>query len=94
MLAIISIKLGVKLLRNTPNDTVSQVGNNLKENTANLPFSEVKNYKLENPKNITTSTHLNVNLLRNKFTLIEELIKSKLDIFLPSETKTDNSFPD
>lgn len=53
MLAIISIKLGVKLLRNNPNDTVSQVGNNLKENTANLPFSEVKNYKFENPKNIT-----------------------------------------
>ena len=48
------------------------------------PFSEVKNYKLENPKNITIG-HLNINSLRKKFILIE-LIKSKLDIFLISES--------
>ena len=47
---------------------------------AGSPFSEVKNNKLENPKNITIG-HLNVNLLRNKFISIEELIISKLDIF-------------
>ena len=55
-----------------------------------LPFSEVKNYKLENSKNITIG-HLNVNLLRNKYISIEELIKSKLDISLVSETKIDHS---
>ena len=80
------------VLNNTPNEAVSQVRNNLNENTADSLFSEVKNYKLENPKNITVS-HLNVNSLRNKFISIGELIKSKLDIFLVSETKIDHSFP-
>ena len=37
--------------------------------------------------------HLNVNSLRNKFELLEELIKEKIDIFLISETKFDSSFP-
>ena len=71
---------------------LSQVRNNRNENTADSLFSEVKNYKLENSKNITMS-HLNVNSLRNKFISTEELIKSKLDIFLVSETKIDHSFP-
>ena len=79
------------VLNNTPNEAVSQVCNNLNENTANSLFSKVKNCELENPKNITIS-HLNVNSLRNKFISIEELIKSKLDIFLVSETKIDHSF--
>ena len=80
------------VLNNTPNEAVSQVHNNLNENTADLLFFEVKNYKLENPKSMTIS-HLNINSLRNKFILIEELIKSKLDIFLVSATKIDHSFP-
>ena len=37
--------------------------------------------------------HLNVNSLRNKFEMLEELIKDKIDIFLISETKLDSSFP-
>ena len=37
--------------------------------------------------------HLNVNSLRNKFEMLEELIKDKTDIFLISETKLDGSFP-
>ena len=80
------------VLNNTPNEAISQVRNNLNENTADSLFFEVKNYKLENPKNMTVS-HLNVSSLRNKFVLTEELIKSKLDIFLVSETKLDHSFP-
>ena len=80
------------VLKNTPNETTSQVCNNLNENKADSPFSEVKNYKLENPKNITISHH-NVISLRNKFISIEKLIKSKLDIFLVAETKIDHSFP-
>ena len=31
--------------------------------------------------------HLNVNSLQNKFQMLEELIKDKIDIFLISETK-------
>ena len=37
--------------------------------------------------------HLNVNFIRNKFVSIQELIKRTFDIFLISETKTDDSFP-
>ena len=37
--------------------------------------------------------HLNVNSLRNKLQILEELIKDKIDIFLISETKLDSSFP-
>ena len=77
---------------NTLNETVSQVCNNLNENKEGSPFFKVNNYKLENPKNITIG-HLNVNSLRTKLISIEELIKSKLDIFLVSETKIDHSFP-
>ena len=36
--------------------------------------------------------HLNVNLVRNKFVVVEELIKNKTDIFLISKTKVDESF--
>ena len=37
--------------------------------------------------------NLNVNSFRNKFEMLEELIKEKIDIFLISETKLDSSFP-
>ena len=37
--------------------------------------------------------HLNINYLRNKFEMLEELIKDKIDIFLISERKLDSSFP-
>ena len=36
--------------------------------------------------------HLNVNSLRNRFEMQEELIKDKTEIFLISETKLDSSF--
>ena len=35
--------------------------------------------------------HLNVNSLRNKFEMLEELIKDKIDILLISETKLDRN---
>ena len=38
-------------------------------------------------------SHLHVSSLRNKFVPIEELIRTKLDIFVVSETKNDHSFP-
>ena len=38
--------------------------------------------------------HLNINSIPNKFTGIMDLVKNNLDIFLISETKIDNSFPD
>ena len=38
--------------------------------------------------------HLNINSLRNKFESIADVIQGTFDIFLLSETKIDESFPD
>ena len=38
--------------------------------------------------------HLNVNSLRDKFESIADVIQGTFDIFLLSETKIDESFPD
>ena len=37
--------------------------------------------------------HLNINLLRNKFEIMKNIIEDTCDIFLISVTKNDNSFP-
>ena len=37
--------------------------------------------------------HLNINSIRNKFDMITDLIKGRIDILLISETKIDNTFP-
>ena len=38
--------------------------------------------------------HLNLNSVRNKFSSLQQIVLSKTDIFLLSETKIDDSFPD
>ena len=38
--------------------------------------------------------HLNINFIENKFSLLVSLVKDKLDIFMVSETKIDDSFPE
>ena len=40
-----------------------------------------------------TIGHLNINSLRNKFDALKSLIQGKVDIFVVSETKLDESFP-
>ena len=55
-------------------------------------FTSTKSIKAKHPKNLFFG-HLNVNSIRNKFVSIEKLIKGTFDIFLISETKTDDSFP-
>ena len=55
-------------------------------------FTELKQFRLNNPKNLIL-THLNINSLRNKFETIKIIIEDSFDIFLISETKNDNSFP-
>ena len=37
--------------------------------------------------------HININSIRNKLDMLADLIKSKVDILLVSETKIDDSFP-
>ena len=38
--------------------------------------------------------HLNINSLRNKFDILSEQVKGSIDIFMVSETKLDDSFPE
>ena len=39
-------------------------------------------------------SHLNINSIRNKFDILADIIKDKIDILMISESKVDNSFPD
>ena len=48
--------------------------------------------RITNPNRLITG-HLNINSLRNKLEMLEKIIKSKIGIFLISETKLDSSFP-
>ena len=57
-----------------------------------IAFTSTRSIKAKHPKNLFFG-HLNVNSIRNKFVSIEELIKRTFDIFLISETKIDDSFP-
>ena len=46
----------------------------------------------KNPKKVTFG-HVNINSIPNKFDGIMNLVANKLDVFLISETKIDNTFP-
>ena len=45
----------------------------------------------KNPKRIIIA-HLNINSIRNKFEMLKEVIGNKINIFLISETKLDDTF--
>ena len=49
-------------------------------------------FRFENRKNVIVG-HRNINSLRNKFELLKPFIYNAFDIFLFSETKINNSFP-
>ena len=55
-------------------------------------FTSTKSIKAKHPKNLFLG-HFNVNSIRSKCVSIEQLIKRTFDIFLISETKIDDSFP-
>ena len=57
------------------------------------PIDSIRQLKLSNPHKIILG-HLNINSLRNKFESIADVIQGTFDIFLLSETKIDESFPD
>ena len=48
--------------------------------------------KSQSPNKLTLG-HLNINSIRNKFDCVKFVIDNKIDIFLVSETKLDDSFP-
>ena len=72
--------------------------NDINEDTLSNPIDEcdllkMKRLRLQNTKKIFMG-HLNINSIPNKFDGIMDVIKEKLDIFLISETKIDDSFPE
>ena len=55
-------------------------------------FASAKSIKAKHPENLFFG-HLNVNSICNKFVSIQELIQRTFDLFLISETKIDDLFP-
>ena len=62
-------------------------------NLSSNSITSIKKLKVSNPNKVFLG-HLNVNSIRNKTESLADLIHVTFDIFLISETKIDNSFPD
>ena len=54
--------------------------------------SNLRRVRIENPSRMTFG-QININSIINKFDLLRNIIENEIDIFMISETKTDNSFP-
>ena len=65
------------------------------DNTTDNSFEqkELKQIRLRNIKNVIIG-HLNINSIRNKFENLKLIMANNIDIFLISETKINESFPD
>ena len=68
------------------------IESNLSNNDLTSLEDELHNLRLKNPNRLIFA-HLNINSLRNKFDLLANIIKDKIDILMISETKFDSSFP-
>ena len=76
----------------TLNNNKSLIRDNSAEERAENVFQSVTAHRLQNAKNVTIGA-LNANSLRNKIGAVQELITNNIDICLPSETKTNETFP-
>ena len=56
------------------------------------PTSKLKYLRLKFPKNIVLG-YLNINSIRNKFSLLSDIVHGNIDYLTIAETKLDNSFP-
>ena len=65
---------------------------NLSNNDLTSPEEQIHNPRLKNP-GMLVCAHLNINSLKNKFDLLTNIVKDKIDILMISETKLDSSFP-
>ena len=65
---------------------------NLSNNDLNSPEEELHDLRLQKSRGLVCA-HLNINSLRNKFDLLANIVKDKIDILMISETKLDSSFP-
>ena len=52
----------------------------------------MKNLRLKNTNKVIIG-HININSLRNKFELLTEMVRDKVDLLIISKTKLDSSFP-
>ena len=64
---------------------------NVSYNNLTSPEEQLHNLRLKSPSRLICS-HLNINSLRNKFDLVANIVKDKIDILMISETKLDSSF--
>ena len=82
-------------LLNTKNCEPISTENILNTNTSNEAKNEnnlLKNLRLKNTNKVIIG-HININSLRNKFELLTEMVRDKVDLRMISETKLDSSFP-
>ena len=67
------------------------------EDVSNVSHSDVQQVLIDIRKsnvNKLVFCQLNINSLRNKFDMLSELIKGFVDVFMTSETKLEDSFPE
>ena len=70
-----------------------QLSDNLIYNSlSNYNINELKQLRNENPFRKTIG-HININLVRNKFESLVDLVSPNLDVLMTSETKIDERFP-
>ena len=74
-------------------DTVSEDESNVYNDYTPDPKQILKNIRNSNVNKLTFG-HLNINSLRNKYNQLTEMVKGFVDIFLISESKLDDSFPE
>ena len=74
------------------NNNKSSRNNSTEERAENDVSPSVIAHCLQNAKNVTIGA-LNVNSLRNKIGVVQELITNNIDICLLSETKINETFP-
>ena len=61
-------------------------------NNERCVLEQLREIRIRNPKKVTMG-HLNINSIPNKFEGIMGIAEKNLEIFLISETKIDDSFP-
>ena len=64
----------------------------MKEKSSGTCHTVTLDLRNKNPERIIIG-HLNINSLRNKFDAMKFVIQGKVDVFVVSETKIDESFP-
>ena len=75
-------------------DTLENIkASNKNDTPGECVFEEIKRLRIQNPKKVIMG-HLNINSIPNKFDGIMKLVAKNLDVFLISETKIDDSFPE